>query len=310
MQNPNITEDNIVDEITKEIKHYSKEPVYLLEYESYYCHVEVFVNNIPVFKQFSKPLTSSAFDISQAFLKNGKQKVTYKMYPVGKIEGQNEDFSTLKDISYLKFTLITDDKNASSGSMGNNIMEYKTPSTEVKISEGYSEQKFVGAGKTYYEGSFDINVDVPYNLNPPFENAQDLRKLDKKELESKLLKKYKEVWEIYQNKELDNIAKIEYNSFKDLFVAGYDSKEIIEENMKVFYDAYKSSSFEMQPIEKYKLEFFADGKMVALMLDTADNRFRGNTALWAKVDYDGGMRPLFLNRYFYIPQGETEFKVY
>ena len=66
----------------------------------------------------------------------------------------------------------------------------------------------------------------------------------------------------------------------------------------------------MQPLKKYKMEYFAGGKLAALMLDTNDNQLRGNTALWAKVNYDHGTRAIFLNRYFYIPAGETEFKVY
>ena len=65
----------------------------------------------------------------------------------------------------------------------------------------------------------------------------------------------------------------------------------------------------MQPLANYKLEFFADGKLVALMLDTKDNKIRGNTALWIKLK-DEENTPVFFNRYFYIPQGETEFKVY
>ena len=72
----------------------------------------------------------------------------------------------------------------------------------------------------------------------------------------------------------------------------------------------KKAPLEMQPIANYKLEFFADGKLVALMLDTKDNNLRGNTALWAKIEYEGDIHPLFFNSYFYIPQGETEFKVY
>lgn len=55
-QNPNITIDNLIDEIAKQVKNYPKEPIYLLEYESYYCHFEVFMNDILVFKQFSNLL--------------------------------------------------------------------------------------------------------------------------------------------------------------------------------------------------------------------------------------------------------------
>ena len=129
---------------------------------------------------------------------------------------------------------------------------------------------------------------------------------------TKLLAKYKEVWQIYKNRELDNIARLEYDSLKDLFISHYATPKTIKENWAVIYDNYKNGTFEIQPIENYKLEFFADGKLAALMLDTKDNKIRGNTVLWAKLIYENGESgmPVFFNRYFYIPQGETEFKVY
>ncbi|PWN68009.1 hypothetical protein C1638_005285 [Chryseobacterium oncorhynchi] len=300
MQNPNITADNIVTEISKQVKNYPIEPNYGFRYENNQCYFEVFINDFPAFKQFKKP-TSSAFEINPFIFKNGTQKITYKLYPVNSAVLSEETSLTLNLESF-------DMKNESQGDVV--VQEFKTPSTEVKIVDNYSNQKFVGAGKNYYEGSFDVKVEVPYQLHSAFENAQDLQKMDKKELEAKLLKKYKEIWSIYQNKELDNIAKLEYDSFKDLFVSGYSNKNEIENNWKELNQAYTSSTFKMQPIEKYKLQFFAGGKLAALMLDTTDNQLRGNTALWAKVDYDGGMRGMFINRYFYIPQGEKEFKVY
>jgi hypothetical protein len=66
----------------------------------------------------------------------------------------------------------------------------------------------------------------------------------------------------------------------------------------------------MQPIENYKMIFFADGKLVALMQDSKDPRVRGNTSLWAKFNRGEGVETLFCKSYFYIPKGETEFKIY
>ncbi|MCW3162486.1 hypothetical protein [Chryseobacterium oryctis] len=312
MQNTNITADNIVEEISQEIKHYASEKIYGLGYSNDKCYFEMFVDGVRVYKKSNSIITgSTAVEINHLLFKSGKHTVSYKMYPMLKEEKHypEKPLYTLVDDSILEFDLYSYDKK-NKGADDIEHLKYEVPKIETKVTPNYSTYKFEGTGKTYYEGSFDINVDVPYELHPPFENAQDLRKMDKKELEKKLLTKYKEIWSVYQNKESDNIARIEYDMLKNLFISNYASKETIKENWDVFYNVYKSPSFQMQPIEKYKLEFFAEGKMVALMLDTTDNRFRGNTALWAKVDYDGGLRPLFLNRYFYIPQGETEFKVY
>ncbi|OXA82312.1 hypothetical protein B0A56_05295 [Flavobacterium columnare NBRC 100251 = ATCC 23463] len=307
MQNEKITSNNIVQSISEKIKHYPSEKIYTLDYKSYYSFFEVFINDIPLESYFDNFASGSSFEINPRIFKSGKYKVKYKMYPVGKVN--NETFSLLRDNSYLDFTLTSYDlKNKDASDIL--YTHYKTSMDKIKISEKYSEEKFVGAGKTYYEGSFDVDVQVPYEINPVFEKAKDLRKMDKKELEAKLLSAYQKVWNIYQNKEYDNIAKISFDSMKDEFVSRYMSKEEVAEYWNYLLTAYKSDTFQMQPIKDYKLEFFADGKLVALMLTTKDNNYRGNTALWARVNHDGGMRPLFLNSYFYIPEGETEFKVY
>lgn len=308
-QNPNITADNLVDEIVKNIKHYPSEKIYSLGYSANYTFFELFVNDIPDEKHFNSPGGSSGTEINRCLPKSGKYTVKYKLFPVGKTEDLDRVYNTLRENSYLELELVSYDlKNQ--GETDIVYSRYKTPMDTIKISEGYSEEKFVGSGKTYYEGSFDIDVELPYEIHPAYEKGQDLRKMDRKELEAKLLAKYKQVWNIYDNKEYDNIARISFDTWKDEFTSLYKSKEEVAEIWDTYLTAYKSSSFEMQPIENYKLEFFGNGKLVALMSTNSDFRHRGNTALWAKVKHDGGLRPLHINSYFYIPEGETEFKVY
>ena len=307
-QNQNITAENLVEEITKEVKHYPKEIMYAFRQYSFNCYFEIYIDDILVAKNFDNLLADS-FDINKVLFKSGIHHVNYKLYPLGNNNIYNTNYSTLVDDTDFSLSLVSyDSKNDGADDM--EYYKYNLPKIETKVNPNYSTYKFEGSGKSFYEGKFDINVDVPFKISAPFENAQDLRKMNKKELEAKLLTKYKQVWSVYQNKEYDNIARLEYDDLKNLYVSNYDSKEIINENWQEYLKAYKSPSFQMQPVEKYKLEFFANGKMAALMLDTTDNRLRGNTALWTKVDYDGGLRPLFLNIYCYIPQGETELKVY
>lgn len=307
-QNPSINANNIVDEISKQVKHYPKEPMYAMRQFNDLCYFEVFIDDFPFLQYFGSKIPR-AIDVNRAVFKSGVYRVNYKLYPLGSENNYKINYPTLNDETNLKFSLDSYDlKNEEADEIKHS--EYSVPKVEKKISEGYSEYTFEGAGKTFYEGSFNINVDVPYELKPPFENAKDLRKMDRKELETKLLKKYREVRDIYQNKDYDNIARLEYDALKMLYVSNYDSKETIKENWDEYLKAYKSPSFEMQPIENYKIEFFGNGKLAALMLDTTDKKLRGNTALWAKVNYNGGLRPLFLTVFCYIPQGETEFKVY
>ena len=311
-QNPNITADNLVEEIAKQVKHYPSERIYGIDYSNDNCYFDMFINDIKVHTFPGRGLIgSTAVEVNQLLPHSGKYTISYKMYPLYTLEeeGKTVTLNTLVDNSYVTFEVYSynlKDKNARDISYA----EYTTPNIATKNAQGDTIYKFAGSGKTYYEGSFEVELEVPYLLQPPFATAQDLRKMDQKLLMTKLLAKYKEVWQIYKNRELDNIARIEFDNLKNLFVSTYADIETIRENWNAYYEIYKKAPLEMQPIANYKLEFFADGKLVALMLDTKDNNLRGNTALWAKIEYEGDIHPLFFNSYFYIPQGETEFKVY
>nr|WP_315001657.1 hypothetical protein [uncultured Capnocytophaga sp.] len=309
-QNPNITADNLVEEIAKQVKHYPSEKIYGIEYSNNDCFFDVFVDGLKVYTNFNRAEAgNSGTEINHLLFHSGTHSVTYKLFPIYHLEEYGITKNTLTDYSDLILNLYFYDLK---GDVSREVTypEHQVPKVKV-TSQGDTIYKFAGAGKTYYEGSFEVELDVPYKLQPPFATAQDLRKMDQKLLMTKLLAKYKEVWQIYKNRELDNIARLEFDNLKQYAISNYETKETIAEDWEVFYNVFKNNNtLEMQPLENYKLEFFADGKLVALMLDTKDNRFRGNTALWAKVDYEGGVRPLFLNKYFYIPQGETEFKVY
>ena len=313
-QNPNITADNLVEEITKQVKHYPSERIYGIGYSNDNCYFDMFINDIKVHTFPSRGLIgSTAVEVNQLLPHSGKYTISYKMYPLYTLEeeGKTVTLNTLIDSSYVALDVYSYNlKDKNEGDIF--YAKYGTPNIAIKNAQGDTIYKFAGAGKTYYEGSFEVELDVPYQLQPPFATAQDLRKMDQKQLMTKLLAKYKEVWQIYKNRELDNIARLEYDSLKDLFISHYATPKTIKENWAVIYDNYKNGTFEIQPIENYKLEFFADGKLAALMLDTKDNKIRGNTVLWAKLIYENGEfgMPVFFNRYFYIPQGETEFKVY
>ena len=313
-QNPNITADNLVEEIAKQVKHYPSERIYGIGYSNDNCYFDMFINDIKVHTFPSRGLIgSTAVEVNQLLPHSGKYTISYKMYPLYTLEeeGKTVTLNTLIDSSYVALDVYSYNlKDKNEGDIF--YAKYGTPNIAIKNAQGDTIYKFAGAGKTYYEGSFEVELDVPYQLQPPFATAQDLRKMDQKQLMTKLLTKYKEVWQIYKNRELDNIARLEYDSLKDLFISHYATPKTIKENWAVIYDNYKNGTFEIQPIENYKLEFFADGKLAALMLDTKDNKIRGNTVLWAKLIYENGEfgMPVFFNRYFYIPQGETEFKVY
>lgn len=80
--------------------------------------------------------------------------------------------------------------------------------------------------------------------------------MDKRELETKLLAKYREVWNIYQNKEYDNMARLAYDNLKSSFISTYSDNEEIDSAWYKILNMYKNSEVQMQPIENYTLDFF------------------------------------------------------
>jgi hypothetical protein len=301
MQNTNINANNIVEEITKQIKYYPSEKQYTFNYNNHMCYFEILVNDMPLFKEYEEAQTGSAFLINDAIFKSGKQKVTYKIYPASS--------EVLPDNTDLKLTLSSyDQKNKNADDV--TYMEYSIPKNEKKVTENYSKYTFSGAGKIFYEGSFDINVEVQYTNQYPFEKAQDLRKMDKKELEIKLLKEYNKVRSIYQSKDKDKVARLLFDKLKNQMVAEYASPEKVKAAWNEAGEILFNSDIEILPIEKYQIRFFANGRLVALYTDGSNPKTKGDNALICNMKSGYGKGLLELKHLFYIPQGETEFKVY
>ncbi|AEW86742.1 hypothetical protein B0A78_14075 [Flavobacterium columnare NBRC 100251 = ATCC 23463] len=300
MQNENINSENIVKEINKNIENYKEQPIYVMTCESNNCNYELFIDDIICHKVFNKSSVSSAVELNPFLFESKKIIIKYKLYPV-----KGEEY--LADNSYLELALESYD--AIKTNEEKKYYSHITPSSQIKVSDKYSEDNFVCSGKKNFQEEFSIDLKLPYKHKPVFSNGRDLSKINPDELKTKLIKSYQKVWDTYNNKDLDGIARLMYNSLNDLSINSYRNIDQIDKSWKNIISLVKNDTFEMQPLKDYKLEFFANGKLVALMSTNPDYRNRGNTALWAKVNQEG-LRPFFINRYFYIPEGETEFKVY
>lgn len=301
MQNPNITAANIAEEITKQIKHYPVERQYKYRYNNSMCYFEIFINDLPAFKDYQSAQNGSAFLINDLIFKNGKQKVSYKLSPA---EG-----TQLADNTEFQLTLLSyDQKNKESDDV--EYSKFELPKIEEKIAENYSKYKFQGSGKKTYEGSFEIDVDVPYNLQTPFENAQDLRKIDKKDLEERLVKEYNKIRDIYRSKDKDKVARLLYDKLKNQMITEYASPQKVKATWEEAKQILFNSDIEILPIEKYEMRFFGNGKLVALYADGTNPNTRGGNALVCHLKSGYGKGFLELKHLFYIPQGEKEFKVY
>ncbi|WP_136669404.1 hypothetical protein [Flavobacterium sp. H122] len=299
-QNPDITANNIVDKIVNEVKTYSDYTRYYLDIEQSWCHAEIFVNDIPAYNNFEDELIASTESINHLILKSGLQKVTYKLYPVGEHEG--EIIPTLTNDTEMKITAEWQDfyKHEKQGEAGVQSTPMSKPVNPME------EPISLLSGKKYYENSFTFNAVVPYELKG-WSESQDLRKLDQKELEKRVLAEFEKYRSIYQSKNLDAIAKIKFDGLRNQYVSEYATRKDIQEGWEETVNVVNSPEFEMQPIEDYKMVFYAEGRLVGLVSTSNDKNLKGNSVLVCHYkNKKGNLRGFYFGCFLHIPNGKTE----
>ncbi|CAD0002093.1 hypothetical protein [Flavobacterium chungangense] len=290
----NLTSKNYIETMMNNIKYYDDEPLYQLVIKNSWCSSEILVNDIPVFKNFQEPLIEPTVDINHYIFKSGTQKITIRMYPVGKYQDENIDSfiaETGISVSVITFHKKTD-KDIE-------IIKYTTPKKEGR------NNPFVAIGKTYYEASFTFEAKVPYEFTS-LDKGQDLRNWNQEKLEQKVVDFYKNQFILLKEKKIEEYFSYLELKEKETCQSLFYRKKELEEILKAYLDAFKIPHYQIQPLENYKLKIYGDGRIVCLEIESLDNNLRGESALWAKFDEGDGMVADFLQYYLYIPEGEDE----
>ena len=77
-QNPNITANNLVEEIAKQVKHYPSEPQYVMHYFNGVCNFEIYINDFKVVKSFNNESFKTSKRINPFLLSKNNQLTTSK----------------------------------------------------------------------------------------------------------------------------------------------------------------------------------------------------------------------------------------
>lgn len=326
-QNQNITADDLVEEIAKQVKHYSSEKIYGINYNVSLCRFDIYVNGIMIHKNFGDGMGSTGVQINEAIFKSGIQHFTFKLYPLFHYQKSEYEpklfYKTLtKDTDFEADINSYDKKRENESEI--TYKEYELPKVEKEVTETeaenkewgshhsttkYKEKRFIGEGKTYYEINFDVNLEVPYTISPPFKNAQDLTKLDSKKLEKMIVKKYNQIKIMYENRDLDNLARIYYDRAKVKSISNFIEKKDIEEEWNSFKTFINKNDLNIELLENYEIRYLADGKLITLVKKAKDISERNKSAFLG-IKNNSEKTEIELQYFFYIPQGETEFKVY
>ena len=295
-QNPNITADNLVEEIAKQVKHYPSEPQYVMHYFNGVCNFEIYINDFKVVKSFNNESFKTSKRINPFLLsKNNQLKII--LYPRDSVNKLNLQAGLdLKVNSYENTDRFSIEKQQS------NLFIYQTPEDE----NGF----FKYAGKEYFEQTVAFTLpDVPYKIEG-WKDSQDLRNFDKKLLEQKVLQAYQMIQKSFKERDLDKIAQFSYNKMKDQAIAQYFDEEEVQEGWEELISIAGADNLEFFSLENYELVFYGEGRLVGLKSKKKDKGFRGASALLCKFKREGKWVGAELDYLLHIPKGKTEFEIY
>ena len=296
-QNPNITADNLVEEIAKQVSHYNYEPIYEVYFEFGYCYIELYINDILAYKNYGEGGGSSSFTINPYLLNFSNQTIKLRMYAT-------EEFGEFLNNSAVKLGIGSYDNQNEFAieKRQSNLFIYQTPEDE----NGF----FKYAGKEYFEQTVTFTLpEVPYKIEG-WKDSQDLRNFDKKLLEQKVLQAYQMIQKSFKERDLDGIAQFSFNGMKDQAIAQYFDEEEVQERWEELISIAGADNLEFFPLENYELVFYGEGRLVGLKSKKKDKGFRGSSALLCKFKREGKWVGAELDYLLHIPKGETEFKVY
>ena len=295
-QNPNITANNLVEEIAKQVSHYNYEPIYQVDFEFGHCYIELYINDILAYKNYGEG-GSSSFTINPYLLNFSNQTIKLRMYA-------REEFGEFLNNSAVKLGIGSyDNQNEFSiEKQQSNLFIYQTPEDE----NGF----FKYAGKEYFEQTVTFTLpNVLYKIEG-WKDSQDLRNFDKKLLEQKVLQAYQTIQKSFKERDLDKIAQFSYNKMKDQAIAQYFDEEEVQEGWEELISIAGADNLEFYPLEDYELVFYGEGRLVGLKSKKKDKGFRGASALLCKFKREGKWVGVELDYLLHIPKGKTEFEIY
>ncbi|MBF7092011.1 hypothetical protein IUY40_10720 [Flavobacterium sp. ALJ2] len=296
IQYPEINATNFVQKLVESVKRYEKEPLYYMRINKSNCVVEVLVNDYPVHKDYKLSNYATPLEINDAILRSGEQTLTYRLYPVGNLikeeYGEGDTVTTLTDNTAIAISIIKMDNGSEKTLEDEEVIIKHTSLNDAK-------GRFIASGKPYYEFTFTFNAQVPY-ANEGWSKGQDLSKLDQKLLEAKAVAFYKEYGKIYENKDADLLAKLNFGEEKRNAKAFYKKLSDIDRLWKEYLRKINAANTIIRQIENYKMVFFGNSRIISLRLKSLKVGYRNSGALVIDND-DSTLMP---GIYLYLPEGK------
>lgn len=262
----------------KLVKMYDQKPSVILGFSAYHCTYQILINDIPALTNTEEgDINGSVFPVSDLILKSGPQSITIRLYPAMKGDYQSEPYLTAKSGMNVKVKI--GDYSKQDPDAFKTLYTLQTPDIK-QANLPYAE----------YKGTFQ--AEVPYTLKGWTDGI-----LLEKEDQQKLLKETLAVFEQYRkaNETHDVYAKADM-----LYKRQVENSQAFFSGTKEKNDTFWPKLEEtneitnMYPIEKYKMAFFGDGRIVALV--RTDNEFRGKSVIIGETKDLVQVLPIYLYR--------------
>ncbi|GAA3508375.1 hypothetical protein GCM10022393_19320 [Aquimarina addita] len=251
-------------------------PYYMIDFSAAGCLFEIRINDYPVITQNVKGQVSTYIPINYAVLESGEQTITATLLPV---LGETQ----LSPKAYLTFKIMLFDVT--------NDFVFKNQLAEFNL-EPKSDQVL-----PLLKQNDIFEAEVPYCLDA-WQDGINLN--DVKDVKQKLIEAYvalgSNIEKGQYNLFMDKINKREVNMATSMYLSKDETKSRVSELISDF-----ENGFELMPLEEAIINFYANGKAVAL------KKSNGESALY--LFNKKTKQELMLDITFYIPEGKSEFEV-
>lgn len=220
---------------------------------------ELYLDDILINFYFGNNI-SNTIELNPYLLKNGKHKIRIKFFP--KLDSKDHLLSP-KDIQFnetakwhIYFSEINLDPDAPLG-YSNEIDYDKSELNIVLPSENVP----------IWEQKWEVEIkDLPYELKG-WSESQDLRKMDQDLLKKEVLLLFTKYKNLLNEGKIDAYLKLGFQMDQDLNIATYATKKQSQINYAKNVELMsKLCPGNMQEIDNFKMQLFADGRLVTLLI--------------------------------------------
>ncbi|WP_294834133.1 hypothetical protein [uncultured Gilliamella sp.] len=274
-------------------QNYTHRPAFGAQVTKNGCKLIIEVEGAQDYRFIDNNGQSTMLPLNVLLFNAGKKNVIIKVYP-----RDGEDY--LSKYANASVTIYrAADKNTS-------LKDYQQIA-EFNLPQGLEEQKL-----PYYEAKLMIDVDVPFTYDQELAASVNLKNVPN--IEQKIVEKYNQIRTICINRD-----EIVYHR-EFLHSSGIVSNTTYENTYEEIKNSYKMkpmlidsdsriTNHEFLPIENYTIQYYANGKIVALWQKNLSPMLYMKASVkndeGEERNIEGG-RPIFL----YMPQGSNELKVW